>query len=480
MAAATYPVHVDATLDLSLSRWLWLVKWILVIPHLVVLAFLWVGFLVCSVVAFVAILFTGTYPRPIFEYTVGVLRWTWRVQYYCYAALGTDRYPPFTLAEVPDYPAHLTVDYPQRLSRGLVLVKWWLLAIPHYLIVGLFVGGGVWAAQHHVPGAVGLIGLLVLFAGIALAVTGRYPQSLFDFVLGMNRWVLRVAAYAGLMTDDYPPFRMDLGGHEPAGTLTVPPPAGPGSDRTPLTQGAPGEVHPTPDGPVRGGQGWTSGRTASAIIGALVVLMSLGMLIGGGVALGVDRLARQGGYLTSNAHTFSTPGYAVSTGPMRLDSADPSWASDLIGTVRVRVTAADPHASVFVGIGPSDAVAGYLAGVQRTVYSDVVGRRSTVQVSGGAPAVLPAQAGVFTASAVGAGRQELVWPVQVGTWTVVVMNADASRAVSVRADVGATVPALPWVAAGVLVTAVLLLGCGVALIAVPARRAVRRVSPTAA
>ena len=120
-----------------------------------------------------------------------------------------------------------------------MLVKWWLLAIPHYLIVGLFVGGGVWAAQHHVPGAVGLIGLLVLFAGIALAVTGRYPQSLFDFVLGMNRWVLRVAAYAGLMTDDYPPFRMDLGGHEPAGTLTVPPPAGPGSDTNPAHAGRP-------------------------------------------------------------------------------------------------------------------------------------------------------------------------------------------------------------------------------------------------
>ena len=217
MFAAAYPVRVDGTLDRNLSRWLWLVKWFLALPHYVVLAFLWMAFAVLSVVAFFAILFTGRYPRAIFDFNVGVLRWTWRVQYYAYAALGTDRYPPFSLRDDPGYPARLQVEYPQRLSRGLVLVKWWLLAIPHYLVVGLFVGGTY--AAGHVAG--GLVGILVLIAAVLVAFTGSYPEPVFDFVLGMNRWVLRVAAYAALMTDRYPPFQLDMGGTDPGSTLSL-------------------------------------------------------------------------------------------------------------------------------------------------------------------------------------------------------------------------------------------------------------------
>jgi len=234
-AAQAYPVRVDASLDAPLSRWLWLVKWILVIPHYIVLAFLWLAFVVLSVAAMVAIVVTGRYPRAIFEFNVGVLRWTWRVQYYAIGAFGTDRYPPFTLADDPSYPAHLEVEYPQRLSRGLALVKWWLLAIPQYIIVALFTGGGLWLGwrlgyQDGSWGGIGLIGIVAVIAAVMLLVTGRYPDQVFDFVLGMNRWVLRVAGYAGLMTDKYPPFRLDMGGEDP-GTLAAPPAPGLGGLR---------------------------------------------------------------------------------------------------------------------------------------------------------------------------------------------------------------------------------------------------------
>jgi Domain of unknown function (DUF4389) len=232
-----YPVRVDASLDPSTSRWLWLVKWLLLIPHFVVLAFLWLAFFAVSVVAFFAILITGRYPRALFHFNVGVLRWNWRVHYYGYGALGTDRYPPFTLAEVPDYPAHLDVPYPERLSRGLVLVKWWLLALPHYIVLSVFVGGGLWVTSRSTTDSGwndgwaggGLVGLLVLIAAIVLLFTGRYPAALYRFILGLDRWALRVAAYAGLMTDAYPPFRLDQGGTDPGSQParpTPPPPSG--------------------------------------------------------------------------------------------------------------------------------------------------------------------------------------------------------------------------------------------------------------
>ena len=217
--ASGYPLRLTGELSPQLSRWLWLVKWLLAIPHFIVLFLLWIAFAVVSIAGFFAILITGRYPRTLFEFNVGVLRWSWRVGFYSYSALGTDRYPPFTLKDVPDYPARIEVAYPESLSRGLVLIKWWLLALPQYLVVAVFVGGA-WAAwtgaDNWMWTSGGLVGLLVLFAGVVLLFTGRYPKALYDFVLGMNRWVFRVIAYAGLMTDAYPPFRLDMGGDEPS------------------------------------------------------------------------------------------------------------------------------------------------------------------------------------------------------------------------------------------------------------------------
>jgi hypothetical protein len=224
----SYPARLDGRLE-PLSRWLWLVKWLLAIPHAIVLAFLWLALISLTVVAGFAILFTGRYPRAIFDFNVGVLRWTWRVWYYAFDVLGTDRYPPFNLSSDPDYPADFTVDYPARLSRGLVLVKWWLLAIPHYVVVAFFAGG--WTvgfdefrdnARIVVGG--GLIGILVLVGMVVLLFTGRYPQPVYDFVMGMNRWCYRVLAYVALMRDEYPPFRLDNGGPDPGSLAPAQPP----------------------------------------------------------------------------------------------------------------------------------------------------------------------------------------------------------------------------------------------------------------
>ena len=226
----SYPAQTEGRLDASLSPALWLIKWFLTIPHMIVLAFLWAILVVLTFFAWIAILFTGRYPRGIFEFNVGVMRWSWRVWFYAYGTLGTDRYPPFSLQDV-EYPARFTVAYPERLSRGLALIKWWLLAVPHYIIVGLFTSGFFFWTQDLGRRATeqadfrigcGLITILVLIAGFGLLFTGRYSRGLFNLVMGLNRWVLRVAAYVTLMTDEYPPFRLDMGPGEPVeaeGTL---------------------------------------------------------------------------------------------------------------------------------------------------------------------------------------------------------------------------------------------------------------------
>jgi hypothetical protein len=484
MSTTTYPVRVDAALDDRLNRWLWLVKWVLVIPHLFVLAVLWIAFMLLSVVAFFAILITGRYPRGIFDFNVGVLRWTWRVEFYAYGALGTDRYPPFTLQEVPSYPAHLDVQYPEHLSRGLVLVKWWLLAIPHYIVVGLFVGTGTWFAttaddRAWIWGG-GLVGLLVLVAAVVLLFTGRYPRSVFDLVLGMHRWALRVAAYAGLMVDQYPPFRLDMGGSDPgttnmqqspqtppstAGAPQVPPTAGT-TPAGPSTAGPPTFGAPTAGPPTAGPAPWTAGRIIALVVGVVVAFASVAGLAVGGALAWLDEGRRDAaGFVTSGEVTMSTTSYALTSEDFTIDVGAASLPRDWFGDVRIRATSTH-DVPVFIGLGPSADVRNYLDGVAHATVDSLGANRTTTYVdhSGGAPSTPPAEQDFWRVEASGPGEQAIVWPVEDGEWTLVVMAADGNADVSVRTDVGATAPALDWAWIVVLVSAGATFLIGLALV----------------
>ncbi|HEU5474944.1 MAG TPA: DUF4389 domain-containing protein [Actinophytocola sp.] len=440
-------IRLDARLDEQPSRGLWLVKWLLLIPHFIVLSFLWLAFTVLTVVVFFAILFSGRYPRSIFEFNVGVLRWTWRVWYYGYGALATDRYPPFSLGAEPDYPATLDVAYPERLSRGLVLVKWWLLALPHYLVLAFFIGSGfvLWRFGG------GLITLLAVIAGVVLLFTGRYPREVYDLVLGMDRWVFRVGAYTALMTDEYPPFRLDTGGTDPAGPRDEQPRHEPAS--TPA--------------------GWTAGRVTGVVVGALLLVTGLGAAAGGGTLLWFDSTQRDAaGYVTTGIERFTDPGYAL-----RFDAADvvqrgtgaPAEVTWL-GQVRVQATGSGTG-PLFVGIGRTEDVNRYLAAVPHGRFDERhPGMMQAFRTMAGIrPPAAPTRQDFWVASTSGATPLSLTWNPQPGNWSLVVMNADAGSGVRADLDIGATAPFLGPVAWSLLGVGVAFLVGGSVLVAVTVR-----------
>ena len=189
-AAPGYPVRYDVEYPEELSRWLIFVKLLLAIPHFIILWALGIAAGVMGFIAFFAILFTKRYPRGLFDFVVGVNRWSANVD--AYTGLLRDEYPPFSW-EPGQYAVTYEVDYPEKLNRWLPLVKWWLLAIPHYIV--LF--------------ALGIAAFVVcIIAWFAILFTKRFPRGLFDFIVGYRRWEYRVNAYTGLLRDEYPPFSL--------------------------------------------------------------------------------------------------------------------------------------------------------------------------------------------------------------------------------------------------------------------------------
>jgi hypothetical protein len=189
-AADSYPIRVDISYpEEGLSRWLIFVKWLLAIPHLIILYFLNIAFGVVTLIAAFAILFTTKYPEGLFKFAVGYRRWQLNVN--AYVTLMRDEYPPFSL-DPGQYPAVLEVDYPEQLNRFLPFIKW-LLVIPNIIVLFfLFIAAFV----------------VIIIAFFAILFTKTYPRGLFDFVVGTYRWSERANGYAYLFTDKYPPFSL--------------------------------------------------------------------------------------------------------------------------------------------------------------------------------------------------------------------------------------------------------------------------------
>ncbi|MEU8239008.1 DUF4389 domain-containing protein [Actinoplanes missouriensis] len=415
----SYPLRVEARRDEPLSRALWLVKWLLLIPHYLALAVLWAGLVVLTLVAYLAVLVTGRYPRAIEAYNVGVLRWTWRVGFYGYGVLGTDRYPPFTLADVPDYPARLHLDERSRPPRWLPLAAW-LFAIPHLLVLGALAGALTWTyGEADGRSALGVVAAAILVIGGALLFTGRYPPGLFDLVVGVIRWNLRVAAYLMLLTHRYPPLRLDQGGPEP-GNRPDDPPRPPGARRP----------------------GSAAGPVTALITGVVLLLPALGSGLAGGALLALDAQRDGAGFVSSRLITISSATAAVTSEDLTIHGSD-RWARDLAGVGGVRITATSTDdRPIFLGIGPRAAVETWLATAAYDRITVVTGRRASYDRQPGTVEALPSPAtqDFWVASASGVRNATLTWEVTDGEFLIVLADAGGSTGVSARVRAAAEIP----------------------------------------
>jgi Domain of unknown function (DUF4389) len=187
-----YPLRADVAHAGEYSRFMPLIKWLILIPHYIALVFLGIAAFVVIIISFFAVLITGRYPEGMFNFVVGVHRWGWRVS--AYLLLVSDEYPPFTLDDDPNYPARFTVDYPaDGVNRWRPLVHW-LLVIP-FAIVALIL--------FYVAEIVAFIAVFtILFAR-------SYPDGMFKLVVNGMRWVARAQAYEYWLLTKYPPFEYE-------------------------------------------------------------------------------------------------------------------------------------------------------------------------------------------------------------------------------------------------------------------------------
>jgi hypothetical protein len=190
VAAEPYPVRLTAERQEEYSRFLPLVKWLLAIPHLIVLAFVFIGALVAGLIAFFAVLITGRFPRGLWDFVTGAHRWATRVG--AYVCLLTDEYPPFSLEDDPAYPVRVEYDYPETLERWRVLQ--FILVIPYAIVAG---------ALGYVAAAMVIVGIFVILF------TKNLPEGMFKLILIPMRWQVRTNAYAGFVVKRYPPFEWD-------------------------------------------------------------------------------------------------------------------------------------------------------------------------------------------------------------------------------------------------------------------------------
>ena len=297
----------------------------------------------------------------------------------------------------------------------------------------------------------------MFFAAVVLLFTTRYPRGIFDFVLGLDRWVARVAAYAGLMTDTYPPFRLDQGGEELERPVAEEPTApSPPSEAVGAVEAAP-----------PAGRG--AGGVVLLVVGSIAALLAFALLAAGCAAVVVDQTQRDDdGFLMSPTEDFTTATYAIASKSADLDLDGPDWATtDFLGTVRIRSESDRP---VFVGIAPQADVAEYLDGVEHSVVTEIDRKPRYVERQGGPPAGPPAEQTFWVASATGAGEQTLEWEPEDGSWNVVVMNADGSRGVAADLSIGGELDPVIWIGIGLLVGGALLAAAAALAITAGVRR----------